>query len=64
MIDAYLFILFTELIRYSNSSTTTQKDDLKQKDAIILDFLKYIDDHFKDCSLTEMADHYKYHPKR
>lgn len=62
MIDAYIFILFTELIRHSNSTTSTQKDEMKQKDAIILEFLKYIDDHFKDCSLTEMADHYKYHP--
>lgn len=62
LIDAYLFILFTELIRYSNSTTSSQKDDMKQKDAIVLDFLKYIDDHFTDCSLTEMADHFKYHP--
>ncbi|MEH7073460.1 AraC family transcriptional regulator [Neobacillus drentensis] len=62
MIDAYLFILFTELIRHSNSSNTNQKDDLKQKDAMVLGFLKYIDDHFKDCSLTELANHYKYHP--
>jgi AraC family transcriptional regulator, melibiose operon regulatory protein len=62
MINGYLFILFTELIRQSNSSTSIQKDDIKQKDAIVLDFLKYIDDHFTDCSLTEMADHYKYHP--
>ena len=62
MIDAYLFILFTELIRHSNSSNSKPQDNLKQKDAFILDFLKYIDDHFKDCSLTEMAEHYKYHP--
>ena len=62
MIDAYLFILFTELIRHSNSSNTKQNDDLKQKDSIVLEFLKYIDDHYKDCSLMEMADHYKYHP--
>ncbi|WP_342041618.1 AraC family transcriptional regulator [Bacillus sp. OTU2372] len=62
MIDAYLFILFTELIRHSNNSNNTKKDEIKQKDAIVLEFLKYIDDHFKDCSLTEMADHYKYHP--
>ncbi|MFB3168178.1 helix-turn-helix domain-containing protein [Neobacillus sp. 179-C4.2 HS] len=62
MINGYLFILFTELIRQSNSSTSTQIDNIKQKDVIVLDFLKYIDDHFKECSLTEMADHYKYHP--
>jgi AraC family transcriptional regulator, melibiose operon regulatory protein len=62
MINGYLFILLTELIRQSNSATSSQKDDMKQKDAIVLDFLKYIDDHFTDCNLTEMADHYKYHP--
>ncbi|MBT2654018.1 helix-turn-helix domain-containing protein [Bacillus sp. ISL-18] len=62
LIDAYLFILFTELIRHSNHSNHAQNDEITQKDAIVLEFLKYIDDHFKDCSLTEMADHYKYHP--
>ncbi|WP_462409538.1 AraC family transcriptional regulator [Neobacillus sp. Marseille-QA0830] len=61
MIDAYLFILFTELIRHSNT-ITTQNDQNKHKDTIVLNFLKYIDDHFRDCSLTMMANHYKYHP--
>lgn len=63
MIDAYLLIMFTDLIRYSsNSPVITQKNNMKQKDALVLDFLKYIEDHYKDCSLTEMAEQYKYHP--
>ncbi|MEH7120348.1 AraC family transcriptional regulator [Neobacillus vireti] len=62
MIDSYLFILFTELIRYSNNSTSIQTDNMKQKDANVLDFLKYIEEHYKDCILTDMADYYKYHP--
>lgn len=62
MIESYLFILFTELIRHSNSAASIQTESMKQKDAIVLDFLKYIENHYKDCSLTAMADHYKYHP--
>lgn len=62
MIESYLFILFTELIRHSNSVTSIQAENTKHKDAIVLDFLKYIENHYKDCSLTAMADHYKYHP--
>lgn len=62
MIESYLFILFTELIRHSNSVTNIQAENTKHKDAIVLDFLKYIENHYKDCSLTAMADHYKYHP--
>lgn len=62
MIESYLFILFTELIRHSNSATGVQTENTKHKDAIVLDFLKYIENHYKECSLTVMADHYKYHP--
>jgi AraC family transcriptional regulator, melibiose operon regulatory protein len=62
MINGYLFILFTELIRQSNSTASTREKDLTQKDSIVLDFLKYIEDHYKECSLTDIADHYKYHP--
>ncbi|MEW9050804.1 MAG: AraC family transcriptional regulator [Neobacillus sp.] len=61
MIDAYLFILLTELIRYSNSKTSHHNYTTKN-DMIVLDFLKYIEDHYKECSLTEMAASFKYHP--
>jgi YesN/AraC family two-component response regulator len=62
MIDAYLFIMFTELIRHSSSSANIQTEKTNGKEAIVLEFLKYIEDHYKDCSLTDMAVKYKYHP--
>jgi AraC-like DNA-binding protein/mannose-6-phosphate isomerase-like protein (cupin superfamily) len=61
IIDAYFFILFTELIRQTNRSTNMLTETLKKEDNI-LDFLKYIEDHYKDCSLSELADKFKYHP--
>jgi AraC family transcriptional regulator, melibiose operon regulatory protein len=61
MINAYLFILLTELIRHSNSKTT-HHDHPTQNDLIVLDFLKYIEDHYKECSLTDMAVNFTYHP--
>lgn len=61
MINAYLFILLNELIRHANSTTGTQVDHLKQ-DVIVLDFLQYIEDHYKESTLTDMAANFKYHP--
>ncbi|WP_404900539.1 helix-turn-helix domain-containing protein [Priestia filamentosa] len=62
MINGYLFVLFTELIRHNNSYISTQTNDINQKDAIVLDILKYIEEHYKSCSLTELANHFRYHP--
>lgn len=62
MINAYLFILLTELIRHSNNTTVSQTQHMTQNDVIVLDFLKYIEDHYKECTLTEMATHFRYHP--
>ncbi len=61
MINSYLFILFTELIRHSNNTNSIKQSDSKQ-DAIALNFLKYIEDHYQNCNLTEMAAHFNYHP--
>ena len=61
IIDAYFFIMFTELIRQTNRSTNVLTETLKKEDNIF-DFLKYIEDHYKDCSLSKMAEKFKYHP--
>ncbi|OLS42200.1 AraC family transcriptional regulator [Bacillus sp. MRMR6] len=61
MINAYLFILLTELIRHSNRKTS-HHDHTTQNGMMVFDFLKYIEDHYKECSLTEMAAYFRYHP--
>ncbi|KKI89310.1 hypothetical protein WQ54_25850 [Bacillus sp. SA1-12] len=60
IIDAYFFILFTELIRHINRNTILPEP--KKKEDNILEFLKYIEDYYKECTLMEMAEKYKYHP--
>jgi AraC family transcriptional regulator, melibiose operon regulatory protein len=62
MINAYLFILLTELIRHANSTTDKKTDQMTQNDVIVLDFLKFIEDHYKDCTLTDIAAYFRYHP--
>ncbi|WP_405175309.1 AraC family transcriptional regulator [Paenibacillus sp. FSL H8-0261] len=62
MIDSYLFIFFTELIRNSNTKTSIEAGNISQKDSIVIDFLRYIEKNHRDCTLTKMAAHYKYHP--
>lgn len=52
MINGYLFVLFTELIRHNNSYISTQNNDINQKDAIVLDILKYIEEHYKKGNET------------
>jgi AraC family transcriptional regulator, melibiose operon regulatory protein len=62
LINTYMFIMFTELIRWNNSLTNSQMDKKKKNDSIVLNFLKYIEENYKDCSLTDMSEKYKYHP--
>lgn len=62
MINSYLFILFTELIRHSNGPKSIVSEHTNEENLIVLDFLKYIEEHYKDCSLTKMADYFNYHP--
>lgn len=62
MIDSYLFILFTEMIRNTNSKTSIQAGNMSQKDAVVIDFLRFIEDHYRDCSLAEMSVRFTFHP--
>ncbi|WP_322906626.1 AraC family transcriptional regulator [Paenibacillus campi] len=55
LIDAYCFILFTELVRHSG----TQPDS---HHTTVLELLRYIREHYRDCSLIELAQQFDYHP--
>ncbi|WP_411343885.1 AraC family transcriptional regulator [Paenibacillus sp. WLX1005] len=61
LIDSYCFALFTELLRYSGTGRQRSMQ-LQPKDALVLDFLHYIEQHHRECSLVEMAEHFGYHP--
>ncbi|MBU7592872.1 AraC family transcriptional regulator [Metabacillus halosaccharovorans] len=61
IINSYLVILFSELIR---------EDEISQRHThvpnsnnyTLIDYLQYIEDHYQDCSLTSMAKHFNFHP--
>lgn len=60
IIDSYLIILFTEMIRFNEYQHQVEKVDSNSHS--LIDFLKYIETHFKDCNLTTMAEHFNFHP--
>jgi AraC-like DNA-binding protein/mannose-6-phosphate isomerase-like protein (cupin superfamily) len=62
MIDSYLFILFTDLIRNSHSNTSIQAGNMSRKDAVVIDFLRYIEENYQTCSLAEMGTRFTFHP--
>lgn len=62
MIDSYLFILFTDLIRNSHSNTSIQAGNMSRKDAVVIDFLRYIEENYRTCSLAKMGDQFTFHP--
>ncbi|WP_251399987.1 AraC family transcriptional regulator [Metabacillus litoralis] len=61
IINSYLVILFSELIR---------EDEISQRHTHIpnsnnytlIDFLQYIEENYQDCTLTSMAKHFNFHP--
>lgn len=61
IIDSYLIIFFSELIREDEIN----KQFIHIPDATnhtLIDFLQYIEDNYKDCTLTTMARHFNFHP--
>ncbi|OLS33519.1 AraC family transcriptional regulator [Bacillus sp. MRMR6] len=59
IIDSYLVVLFSTLIR--NNKIINEAPN-NHKDESILDYLKYIEDHYRDCSLVEMGQTFGFHP--
>lgn len=61
IINAYLIILFTELIRHAEGPGG--RNSIREGEtASIVDFLKYIEDHYRDATLADMAGHFSFHP--
>lgn len=62
IIDSYLIVLFSELIRSANSQTDHISLHSREGNVTLIDFLHYIEEHYNDCTLTSMASHFGFHP--
>lgn len=61
IIDSFLVVLFSTLIRYKNN--LTRQEPLNQNDhTSFLDFLRYIEENYKDCSLVKMGQTFGFNP--
>jgi AraC family transcriptional regulator, melibiose operon regulatory protein len=60
LIDSYCFILFTELVRHS--SIDAGQEQQEHRDRMVLEMLRYVHEHYRDCNLVELAEQFDYHP--
>ncbi|MBB3113731.1 YesN/AraC family two-component response regulator [Paenibacillus phyllosphaerae] len=61
IINSYLVILFTELIRHIDDLQLSAHSR-STEDSSVVDYLRYIEEHYTDCSLVDMAVYFKFHP--
>ncbi|MCM3725779.1 AraC family transcriptional regulator [Neobacillus cucumis] len=59
IIDSYLIVLFSTLIRYNHYQTSY---DAEVENNSLIDFLKYIEDNYRDCSLVRMGQTFGFNP--
>ncbi|WP_017470405.1 AraC family transcriptional regulator [Amphibacillus jilinensis] len=61
MIDAYMLLIFSELIRVfhydSNQTSTPLKDQIN-----IIDILQFIEENYQYCTLNDVAKRFNYNP--
>lgn len=61
VINSYMIIIFSELLRIFESQTNSQNRDLL-KNTSITDIVLYIQNNCKDATLTSVAEHFHFHP--
>lgn len=61
IIDSCLVILFSMLIR-SSSQQQTASGSTPNREIPLFDFLKYIEEHYRTCTLVTMGEHFGFHP--
>lgn len=61
---SYLLLIFFELLRLYDSHSNKQLIQVShQTNNDCIAILQYIDTHYKDCTLNELAEKFSYHPK-
>jgi AraC family transcriptional regulator, melibiose operon regulatory protein len=61
IIDSYLIVLFSTLIRFRNNVSRHELLN-KNENVSLLDFLRYIEDNYKNCSLVKMGQAFGFNP--
>lgn len=61
IIDSYLIVLFSTLIRH-NHNQKRQTAIINDKTGSLLEFLAYIELHYRDCDLVTMGKAFGFHP--
>ncbi|WP_339316796.1 helix-turn-helix domain-containing protein [Paenibacillus sp. FSL R10-2734] len=61
MINGYMVIVFTELMRVLNQDTSL-REVLPTKRGDLLEILQYLERHFNDCSLKDLAARFNFNP--
>jgi len=64
MIRGYLHLIFTELLRLYNEYPKEQMIRISADSGeTVIHMLQYIEEHYQDCSLNQLAQEFCYHPK-
>jgi AraC family transcriptional regulator, melibiose operon regulatory protein len=61
IIDSYMVVLFSTLLRYNNNPTRYELSN-HHTEASLVKFLRYIEEHYRDCSLVDMGQTFGFHP--
>lgn len=61
IIDSYLIILFSELIRLDENNKKINTQTTKN-DVTVIDLLRYIEENYKECTLSQIGQHFNFHP--
>ena len=62
VIDSYMILIFTELVRIFNRDNVGSKSSNGRKNSNIIYMLQYIENNYDSCSLRSMAEDFGYNP--
>ncbi|MCE4047598.1 AraC family transcriptional regulator [Bacillus sp. Au-Bac7] len=60
IINAYMVLIFAEMLRHFQTDNNSKSANGKQNP--ILDILLYMEENFQSCTLQEVAQHFSFHP--
>ncbi len=60
VINSYMIIIFSELVRIFNENSSSEHDLEDKKSDNIINILKYIENNYSNCTLSTTAKHFGY----